>query len=178
GLQELLERIDWGGVIERVFKEESGRILAGLIRLCRSFDWAEEAMQDAFAIALTTWPAKGVPTNPGAWIMTVAHRRIVDRARRETKRTEYQTALAAHPEQRGAEREDGLEPDAMSTYPDSSTGSGSFRAWPSDDDRLRLMFTCCHPALNLEAQIALTLRTLAGLQTPEIARAFLVSEAT
>lgn len=154
--------IDWRAVAERVFKEESARILAGLIRLCRSFDWAEEAMQDAFARALADWPANGVPNNPGAWIMTVAQRRIVDRARRETTRTEYQSAVAAYIEQRGAEHDD-QEHEPMPAYP---------------DDRLRLMFTCCHPALNLEAQIALTLRTLAGLQTGEIARAFLVSESS
>jgi RNA polymerase sigma-70 factor, ECF subfamily len=154
--------VDWHVVAERVFKEESAKILAGLIRVCRSFDWAEEAMQDAFARALVEWPVKGVPNSPGAWIMAVAQRRIVDRARRETTRTEYQAALAAYLEERAAEHEaQGQEP-----MPGSS------------DDRLRLMFTCCHPALNLEAQIALTLRTLAGLQTPEIARAFLVSEST
>jgi RNA polymerase sigma-70 factor, ECF subfamily len=154
--------VDWRAVAERVFKEESARILAGLIRLCRSFDWAEEAMQDAFARALVEWPAKGVPNSPGAWIMAVAQRRVIDRARRETTRTESRAALAAHIEQRGAQLED-QEQQPMPAYP---------------DDRLRLMFTCCHPALNLEAQIALTLRTLAGLQTPEIARAFLVSETT
>ena len=87
--------VDWRVVAEHVFKEESARILAGLIRICRSFDWAEEAMQDAFARALVEWPAKGVPNSPGAWIMAVAQRRIVDRARRETTRTEYQDALAA-----------------------------------------------------------------------------------
>jgi RNA polymerase sigma-70 factor (ECF subfamily) len=154
--------IDWRAVAERVFKEESARILAGLIGLCRSFDWAEEAMQDAFAKALTEWPVKGVPNNPGAWIMAVAQRRIVDRARRETTRTEYQADVAAYIKQRGAEHED-EEHEQMPRYP---------------DDRLRLMFTCCHPALNADAQVALTLRTLAGLQTPEIARAFLVSEPT
>jgi RNA polymerase sigma-70 factor, ECF subfamily len=154
--------LDWHAVAERVFKDESGRILAGLIRLCRSFDWAEEAMQDAFATALREWPVKGVPNNPGAWITAVARRRIVDRARRETTRTVSQAAVAAYLEQRGAEPDE-QEHESMLGYP---------------DDRLRLMFTCCHPALNVEAQIALTLRTLAGLQTPEIARAFLVSEST
>jgi RNA polymerase sigma-70 factor (ECF subfamily) len=154
--------VDWRAVAESVFKEESARILARLIRLCGSFDWAEEAMQDAFARALIDWPGKGVPNTPGAWIMAVAQRRVVDRARRETTRTEYQAALAAYLEQRAAERE-AEEQEPMPGYP---------------DDRLRLMFTCCHPALNLEAQIALTLRTLAGLQTPEIAHAFLVSEST
>jgi predicted RNA polymerase sigma factor len=93
--------IDWRAVAERVFREESARILAALIRLCRSFDWAEEAMQDAFARALVEWPAKGVPANPAAWIMTVARRRIVDRFRRDATRTQYRAAIAAYIEQRG-----------------------------------------------------------------------------
>jgi RNA polymerase sigma-70 factor (ECF subfamily) len=154
--------IDWGAVATRVVKEESARILAGLIRLSGSFDWAEEAMQDAFTRALTEWPEKGVPTNPGAWITTVARRRIVDRARREATRTEYEPSVAAYLGML-ASADDTGEQEPMPEYP---------------DDRLRLMFTCCHPALNIEARIALTLRTLGGLQTPEIARAFLVSEAT
>src|SRR5262245_52355811 len=118
--------IDWRAVAERVFKEESARILAALIRLCRSFDWAEEAVQDAFARALVEWPEKGIPDNPGAWIMTVARRRIFDRARRETTRTEYQAEVAAYLDGRAAEHED-QEQEAMPGYP---------------DDRLRLMFTC------------------------------------
>jgi RNA polymerase sigma-70 factor, ECF subfamily len=154
--------VDWGAVAARVFKEESARILAGLIRLSGSFDWAEEAVQDAFTRALTEWPVKGVPTNPGAWITTVARRRIVDRARREATRTEYEPAVAAHLQALAAV-DDPPEQEPMPEYP---------------DDRLRLMFTCCHPALNIEARIALTLRTLGGLQTPEIARAFLVPDAT
>lgn len=154
--------VDWGAVAGRVFKEESARILAGLIRLSGSFDWAEEAMQDAFTKALTEWPEKGVPTNPGAWITTVARRRIVDRARREATRTEYDPSVAGHLMSL-ASGDDPSEQEPMPEYP---------------DDRLRLMFTCCHPALNIEARIGLTLRTLGGLQTPEIARAFLVSEAT
>lgn len=155
--------VNWRAVAERVFKEESARILAGLIRLSGSFDWAEEAMQDAFARALVDWPAKGVPDSPGAWIMAVARRRIVDRARREATRTGSQQALADYIEQCRAVPQPHGEEEAMPAYP---------------DDRLRLIFTCCHPALSVEAQIALTLRTLAGLQTPEIARAFLVSEST
>jgi RNA polymerase sigma-70 factor, ECF subfamily len=154
--------VDWRGVAARVFNEESARILAGLIRLSGSFDWAEEAMQDAFTRALTEWPEKGVPTNPGAWITTVARRRIVDRARREATRTEYEPSVAAQLMSL-ASGDDTAEQEPMPEYP---------------DDRLRLMFTCCHPALNMEARIALTLRTLGGLQTPEIAHAFLVSEAT
>jgi RNA polymerase sigma-70 factor, ECF subfamily len=154
--------VDWGAVAARVFREESARILAGMIRLSGSFDWAEEAMQDAFAKALAEWPKKGVPANPGAWITTVARRCIVDRARREATRVEYQTSVAAHLKLLAAE-EDVPAQEPMPAYP---------------DDRLRLMFTCCHPALSTEARIALTLRTLGGLQTPEIAHAFLVSETT
>ena len=155
--------VDWRAVAERVFKEESGRILAGLIRLSGSFDWAEEAMQDAFARALIEWPVKGVPESAGAWITAVARRRIVDRARREATRTGYQHALAEYIVQRRPESQQDEDEEGMAAYP---------------DDRLRLIFTCCHPALSVEAQVALTLRTLAGLQTQEIARAFLVSEST
>jgi RNA polymerase sigma-70 factor (ECF subfamily) len=154
--------IDWHAVAARVFKEESGRILAGLIRLSGSFDWAEEAMQEAFGRAITEWPRKGIPANPGAWITAVAQRRIVDQARRQLVRCEHQTAVATHLRLLRAD-DDGRDCDPMSEYP---------------DDRLRLIFTCCHPALNLEARVALTLRTLGGLQTAEIARAFLVSEST
>jgi RNA polymerase sigma-70 factor, ECF subfamily len=154
--------IDWPAVAARVFKEESARILAGLIRVSGSFDWAEEAMQDAFATAVTEWPVKGVPTKPGAWITAVARRRIVDRARREATRSEYQTSVAAHLALLRSENDISVQ-EPMPEYP---------------DDRLCLMFTCSHPALNVEARIALTLRTLGGLQTPEIARAFLISETT
>jgi RNA polymerase sigma-70 factor (ECF subfamily) len=149
--------------IERVFREESGRILATLIRVCRDFDLAEEALQDAFAIALQRWPAGGVPANPGAWITTAAQRKLIDRLRRD------RTLAAKHAELEadaaiGAASTTGAEPDDM----DDDTF----------DDRLRLIFTCCHPALAPDAQIALTLRTLGGLTTAEIARAFLVPEAT
>ena len=90
--------VDWRAVTARVFKEESARILAGLIRLSGSFDWAEEAMQDAFVTSLAEWPAKGVPMNPGAWITAVARRRIVDRARRETTRAEIRGVRGCTPE--------------------------------------------------------------------------------
>src|SRR5262249_22023674 len=148
--------------IEAVFKQESGRIIATLIRLSGSFDRAEEAMQDAFTSALASWPRKGIPDNPGAWITAAAHRKLIDYARREQTRREKQDALLYETESRSFDDETTL--DAMST------------SFP--DDRLRLIFTCCHPALNLQAQVALTLRTLGGLTTPEIARAFLVPEAT
>ncbi len=147
---------------ESVFRRESGQILASLIRISGSFDRAEEALQEALASALASWPGRGVPENPGAWIMTVAHRKLLDGLRRERTAREkqdsllYETATAVPP------------PD-----PDLDEAGMSY-----PDDRLRLMFTCCHPALNREAQVALTLRTLGGLSTPEIARAFLVPEAT
>jgi len=148
--------------VESVFREESGRIIATLIRLSGSFDRAEEAMQEAFASALATWPSKGTPENPGAWITAVAHRKLIDAVRRENTRIEKQDSLLYEVETSRRGQPDGTDDVAMK-YP---------------DDRLRLIFTCCHPALNLEAQVALTLRTLGGLATPEIARAFLVPEPT
>jgi RNA polymerase sigma-70 factor, ECF subfamily len=144
---------------ESVFRHEHGRIIAGLIRLCGSFDRAEEAMQDALAAALAHWPDRGIPQNPAAWITTAAHRKLIDMARRERTRTE---------------KHDLLEQEAAIAVYENPMPAPS--ALP--DDRLRLIFTCCHPALNHEAQVALTLRTLGGLSTGEIARAFLVPEPT
>ena len=148
--------------LEAVFRREHGRIIASLIRLCGSFDRAEEAMQEAFAAALRYWAARGVPDNPGAWITTAAYRKLIDGRRRERTRREKQTEL----EQEAA----------IWAYEDPVVLDDSNFGIP--DDRLRLIFTCCHPALNREAQIALTLRTLGGLSTEEIARAFLVPEPT
>src|ERR1700726_585449 len=147
---------------EAVFRREHGRIIASLIRRCGSFDRAEEAMQEAFAAALRHGAGRGIPDNPAAWITTTAYRKLLDAKRRERTRREKQTLL----EQEIAieATEDPVLPEALS------------REIP--DDRLRLIFTCCHPALNREAQIALTLRTLGGLSTSEIARAFLVPEPT
>jgi RNA polymerase sigma-70 factor (ECF subfamily) len=144
-----------------IFRDECGRITASLIRVSGSFDRAEDAVQEAFAAALASWPEKGIPDNPGAWIMAAAHRRLIDAVRRERTRRTKQGALRASVETAGP------------ADPDCETA-------PMDhpDDRLRLMFTCCHPALNREAQVALTLRTLGGLSTPEIARAFLLPEPT
>lgn len=148
--------------IERIFREESGRIIAGLIRISGSFDLAEEAMQDAFAAAVFHWPQKGVPQNPGGWITAVAQRKLIDYARREHTRREKEDSLVY-------EAQTSIPPED----PFSQTDDMSL-----PDDRLRLIFTCCHPALNVEAQVALTLRTLGGLTTPEIARAFLLPERT
>ncbi len=148
--------------VERTFREESGRALATLIRLLGGdFDAAEEAVADAFVAALETWPRDGVPANPGAWITTTARNRALDRLRRARRHADKLVEL-----------ERGLV--AAGTESTVRLGSESRLA----DDRLRLVFTCCHPALALDARVALTLRTLGGLTTLEIARAFLVPEAT
>src|SRR5207249_220228 len=154
--------MDVRSAMEVVFREESAKILATLIRISGSFDWAEEAMQEAFASALVAWAASGIPQNSAAWIMSAAHRKLIDRSRRERTKREKQGALLY-------ETETFIQPDvrALEETP---------MHFP--DDRLRLIFTCCHPALNPEAQVALTLRTLGGLTTPEIARAFLLPEST
>jgi len=149
------------GAAESVFRQEYGRILATLIRISGSFDRAEESMQDAFAAALASWPDRGIPQNPAAWITAAAHRKLIDEARREKTRIEKQDAVAYEIE--SAANHTGHDmPDSMH-FP---------------DDRLRLIFTCCHPALKPEAQVALTLKTLGGLTTAEIAKAFLVTEPT
>lgn len=148
--------------VERTFRDESGRALATLIRLLGGdFDAAEEAVADAFVAALETWPRDGTPANPGAWITTTARNRALDRLRRARRRADKLVEI-----------ERGLA--AAGTESIVRLGSESRLA----DDRLRLIFTCCHPALALDARVALTLRTLGGLTTPEIARAFLVPEAT
>ena len=148
--------------VESVFRQESGRVILSLIRVSGSFDRAEESMQEAFASALASWPEKGVPANPGAWITATAHRKLIDAVRREHTRRDKQDSLRHETETAGTPSELDFE-EASMFFP---------------DDRLRLMFTCCHPALNREAQVALTLRTLGGLSTAEIAKAFLVPEAT
>ncbi|KUL41615.1 RNA polymerase sigma factor [Actinoplanes awajinensis] len=148
---------DAGAVVAATFREDYGRIVAALIRLTGDWDLAEECAQEAFAEALRNWPAHGVPDRPGAWLTTVARNRALDRLRRATTEKAKLQLVAARPEPAADEEPD---PDEI------------------PDDRLRLMFTCCHPALAIEARVALTLRTLAGLSTAEIARAFLVPEAT
>lgn len=147
-------------LIDQVFREEYGRVLATLISSLRDFDLAEDVLQDALIIALERWPLQGVPDNPGAWITTTARRRAIDRIRRGQNLEQKKAVLQTLIEQ---ERQTSIEEKMTTTFP---------------DDRLKLIFTCCHPALKLEAQVALTLRTLGGLATPEIAKAFLVPEKT
>ncbi|MFL5756069.1 MAG: RNA polymerase sigma factor, partial [Chloroflexota bacterium] len=154
------------GVVDRVFRAESGRVLATLIRVIGDFDLAEEAVSDAFVTALERWPADGVPGNPGAWITTTARNRAIDRLRRARRLADRQTALARDAAFEAERREAAL------------VAAAEDEMSPIGDDRLRLIFTCCHPALAPEARVALTLRTLGGLTTPEIARAFLVPEPT
>jgi RNA polymerase sigma-70 factor (ECF subfamily) len=149
-------------ILEHVFREEYGRIIATLIRISGSFDLAEEALQEAFASAITNWEKDGPPQNPGAWLTTVAHRKLLDGVRREKTRSDKQSELEYETERLAAGGEHPLFDETVDYT----------------DDRLRLIFTCCHPTLNQEAQVALTLRTLGGLATSEIARAFLVPEPT
>jgi RNA polymerase sigma-70 factor, ECF subfamily len=142
---------DVGEVITRVHREEWARVVATLARRLGDLDIAEEMAAEAFASAVERWPADGVPPNPGAWLTTTAYRKAIDRLRREVRREEkHREALMVFdaPEPLGA----------------------------IDDDRLRLVFTCCHPALGMEARVALTLRMVGGLTVPEIASAFLVEE--
>jgi RNA polymerase sigma-70 factor (ECF subfamily) len=148
---------------EAVFRREYGRCVATLIRFLGDIDAAEEAVQDAFTVAVARWPSDGEPPNPGAWIVTTARNRAIDRLRRESVRDERH-AQAHHLYGAAAQAAEG--------------NAQAREEEPVPDDRLRLIFTCCHPALNQPAQIALTLRLLGGLETPEIARAFLVPEAT
>ena len=143
--------------IERVFREHYGRAVSVLVRACGDIDTAEEAVQDAFVAAVERWPSAGVPPNPAAWIITTARNRAIDRFRRESTREDrHAEAMRLH---------DASDPE---TEEESVVR----------DDQLRLIFTCCHPALATSVQVALTLRLLGGLTTPEIARAFLVPEAT
>ncbi|QFY14963.1 sigma-70 family RNA polymerase sigma factor [Nonomuraea phyllanthi] len=142
--------------VAEAFREEWGRVVATLIRVTGDWDLAEECAQEAFALALERWPRDGVPRRPGAWLTTAARNRAVDRLRRRTKEAAKLQEVATLADDHAPARDDSGVP----------------------DDRLRLIFTCCHPALPLEARVALTLRTLTGMTTAEIARAFLVSEPT
>jgi RNA polymerase sigma-70 factor (ECF subfamily) len=149
-----VNRADVGGTITRVHREEWARVVAALTKRFGDLDIAEEAAAEAFATAVERWPADGVPPNPGAWLTTTANRKAIDRIRRENKRDDKQKR-------------------AQMVDDDAHEPPGAV-----DDERLRLIFTCCHPALACETRVALTLRMVGGLTVPEIARAFLVQEAT
>jgi RNA polymerase sigma-70 factor, ECF subfamily len=146
--------VDVSEAITRVHHEEWARVVAALTRRFGDLDVAEEATAEAFATAVERWPADGVPPNPGAWLTTTANRKAIDRIRRESKR-------------------DGKQKEAQMAYDDPPEPLGAI-----DDERLRLIFTCCHPALAMETRVALTLRMVGGLTVREIARAFLVQEST
>jgi RNA polymerase sigma-70 factor (ECF subfamily) len=154
--------------LAEVYRREVGRCTATLIRVLGDIDLAEDAVAEAFAIAAAQWPTKGMPPNPGGWITTTARNRAIDRLRRESTREDRH--LAAHR----------LHTDAMEPDPNRDPELADLDALVDvvPDDQLRLMFLCCHPALSADAQVALTLRLLGGLETPEIARAFLVPEPT
>jgi RNA polymerase sigma-70 factor (ECF subfamily) len=145
--------------IGQVFREHSGRSVAALIRFFGDIDVAEDAVQEAYAAALSRWPRDGLPPNPGGWITTTARKRAIDRLRRESRERELLSGMAPR--------------STVEDVPDPPEEAG-----PVQDDRLRLIFTCCHPALSTEAQVALTLRLLGGLSTEEVARSFLVAEST
>jgi RNA polymerase sigma-70 factor (ECF subfamily) len=151
--------------IERVFREEYGRAVAILLRHFKDIDLAEDAVQDAFTAAVARWPTSGIPPSPAGWIVTTARNRLIDRFRREASRDDRHAEASVHY--------------PMPSYPSPDLDTPD----PADDsavadDRLRLIFTCCHPSLGIPAQVALTLRLLGGLTTAEIARAFLVPEST
>jgi len=145
--------------IGRIFREESGRSVATLIRIFGDIDIAEDAVQEAFAVALRKWPFDGLPPNPGGWITTTARNRAIERLRREVRGRELLSEVAT-------------------LSPGNDDPGMPKEVGPVQDDRLRLIFTCCHPALSAEAQVALTLRLLCGMTTDEVARAFLVAEPT
>jgi RNA polymerase sigma-70 factor (ECF subfamily) len=143
--------------VGRIFREETGRSVAALIRAFGDIDLAEDAVQEAFAVALRKWPGDGLPPNPGGWITTTARNRAIDRLRRESRGRELLGEVAV-------------------LSPGNDDPGAPKKEGPVQDDRLRLIFTCCHPALSTEAQVALTLRLLGGLSTTEVARSFLVTE--
>ena len=156
-------------VVERTFRAESGPALATLARMLGDLEAAEDAVQEAFVEALRTWPDRGVPDRPGAWITTTARNRALDRLRREARRPDREAA---------AEREQALGAARRGHATLGRSAVHDDEVVPVDDDQLRMMFTCCHPALAPAAQVALTLRLVCGLRTDEIARAFLQPEAT
>jgi RNA polymerase sigma-70 factor (ECF subfamily) len=146
--------------VETVFREHYGRVVAVLVRLLGDIDAAEEAVQDAFLTAVQRWPVDGVPPSPAGWIVTTARNRAIDRLRRESSRTDRHAQAA------------------LLSADDGPVEVGTLEVGTVEDDRLRLIFTCCHPALSTPAQVALTLRLLGGLTTAEVAAAFLVPEPT
>jgi RNA polymerase sigma-70 factor, ECF subfamily len=145
--------------IGRIFRDNAGRAVAALIRVLGDIDIAEDAVGEAYAVALSKWPRDGLPPNPAGWITTTARKRAIDRWRRESRERELLGRMAA-------------------SSPPNDDPEISQEARPVQDDRLRLIFTCCHPALSSEAQVALTLRLLGGLSTDEVARSFLLAEPT
>src|ERR1700751_3856258 len=149
--------------IETLYRSESGRVLATLVRLLGDLDLAEEAMHEAFARALESWPQTGIPDNPRPWLISTARFKAIDVMRRRARFDGAQRDLVAHMESR------------VNDAPGENEEIGDEEI---EDDRLRLIFTCCHPALPAEGQVALTLREVCGLTTEEIARAFLVTPAT
>jgi RNA polymerase sigma-70 factor (ECF subfamily) len=149
--------------IERAFSEDYGRLYASLVRQFRDFDLVEDALQEAMEAAMTDWALNGIPASTTAWLATVARRKALDTLRRRAQQQRRSTPL----DDSLASQDDGLDDD-----------EATFSSDASDDDLLRLIFTCCHPAINTEAQVALILRTLCGLDTPQLARAFVVPEAT
>src|SRR5690349_6815066 len=149
-------------LLDSLYRVDSGRILATLIRLLGDFDLAEEAIHEAFAAALSLWPENGVPDNPRPWLISTARFKAIDTLRRRARFDASQDELVRYLEAQSS----------------SAEGSNQNEEDSLEDDRLRLIFTCCHPALPPEAQIALTLREVCGLTTEEIARAFLITPAT
>ncbi len=150
--------VDWRETIDAIYRTQSRAVLATLIRLLGDFDLAEEAMQDAFAAALTQWPNEGLPANPRAWLISTGRFKAIDQLRRRARL--------------------GISPEPLSEELVGTTREADFDIGQIEDDRLRLIFTCCHPALSPDTRIALTLREVCGLDTEEIARAFLVSPST
>ena len=144
--------------IDKIFRNEAGRALATLIRLVGDFDLAQDALQDAFAVALERWPASDPPSNPRAWLVNVARNKAIDRIRRQITIRDKQSELTHE------------------WLNNAAASDGAFESDVLDDDMLRLIFTCCHPAFATEVQVALTLRTVCGLTTAQVARAFLASE--
>src|ERR1700758_1358801 len=146
------------GEIDKIFRDEAGRALATLIRLVGDFDLAEDVLQEAFAVALERWPAESTPSNPRAWLVNVGRNKAIDRVRRQISFRGKQDQLTHDIELNASCSGEAMQPSAV------------------DDDMLRLIFTCCHPSFAPEGQVALTLRTVCGLSTPQVARAFLVGE--